>query len=395
MAADPVAWPFFTGGDYAERLDWLTDVMVAPTGNTTHRRIRQSPRVQVTFSTLEEGRARRRMESLLRDNSAGMWRVPLAVDGRRLGAAATAGATALTVDTAGARFVPGGHALLQGDDPLVAEVVQIAAGGVSSGSLTLEAELLADWPAWTRVTPLRRARLAEFPQIGRFTSDASDVVELSFRLEEALDDAPEILGDLYRGYPVWPFRPVWSSDPQWSPERGLQGSDDEVSAPFAYDLAGVPQGRVAMQYTAADRAEIMAFRKALYALAGRWSPVWVASWNSDARVVAGVANGATSIDIEGPNLAGVALASNQRDLRIELWNGTVLHRRITAVSTPSAGVERLSLDSAIATGFQSADVRLVSFIVLCTQDADTNLLRYWTGDVMECELTWRQLAHGL
>lgn len=392
--ADPVAWPFATGGDYAERLDWLTDVPVGPTGNTVHRRLRQSPRIRVELAALEEGRVRRRMESLLRDNSAGWWRVPVPVDACRLEASAASAATVLMVDTTGARFVGGGYALLQGDDPLQVEVVQIATGGVASGSLTLEAGLASAWPQWTVVTPLRLARLSEFPQVRRFTADASDVVELGFRLEEALDDAAVITGDTYRDYPVWPFRPVWTSDPQWVPERSLLGSDDEIAAPLAYDLAQAPQGQTTMQFAVDTRAEVVAFRQALFALAGRWSPAWVPSWNSDARIVANVANGATSIDIEGPNLAGTTLANNHRDLRIELWDGTVLYRRITGITMPAPGVERLAV-GAIATGFSASDVRLVSFMVLCTQDADTNLLRYWTRDVMECELTWRQLVHGL
>ena len=157
-AAEPVAWPFATGGEYAERLDWLTDVMAAPTGNSGHRRLRQSPRIRVELAALEEGRVRRRMESLLRDNSAGWWRVPVPVDACRLEASASAAATVLMVDTTGARFVGGGYALLQGDDPLQVEVVQIAAGGVASGSLTLEAGLASAWPQWTLVTPLRLAR---------------------------------------------------------------------------------------------------------------------------------------------------------------------------------------------------------------------------------------------
>lgn len=395
MAADPVAWPFAMGGEYSERLDWLTDVPVAPTGGTQHRRLRQSPRVFLALASLVEGRVRRRMEALLRDHAARQWRAPVAVDSCRLGAAADAADTVLTVDTGDSRFEAEGYVLLQGDDPLAAEVVQIAIGGVASGALTLDAGVVSAWPIGTLVTPLRMARLVDFPQVGRFTSDATDVVDLTFRLEEPLDDAAEIAGDTYRDFPVWPFAPVWSSDPVWVPERALLGQDDEIAKPLSYDLSGAPQGRTTMQYTLDTREGVVAFRKALFALAGRWSPAWVPSWASDLRIVANVADGANSIDIEAPVLAGLDLPDNHRDLRIALRDGTVLYRRITGVTTPAPGVERIALGSAIATGFAAADVHLVSFMVLCVQDADTNLLRYWTRDVMDCELTWRQLVHGL
>lgn len=386
---------FFTGGDYTEQQDWLTDVMTSPTGNSMHRRLRQWPRVYVSTASLEGGRTRRRMEALLRDNAAGVWRIPVAVDACLLEADAAAGATVLSLDATHARFAVGSHVLVRGADPLTVEVARIASGGVSDSALTLDAGLANDWPAGTTVTPLRSARLAEFPQVGRFTSDETAVVDLKFLLIEPLDDPSAIGGGTYRSFPVWPWVPVWTSDPVWVPERNLQTVDYDFAPPVYHDLAHAPQGRTTMQYAAETRADCAAFRSALAALAGRWTPVWVPSWNSDARIVSDVADGATSIDIESPVFADLDLPNNQRDLRIALWDGTVLYRRVVSVTTPAAGIERLTLDSAIATGFSASAVQLVSHLTLCVQDADTNLLRYWTRDVMECELTWRQLAHGL
>lgn len=390
-----IAWPFATGGEYSEQLDWATDVIPVASGGSQHRRLRQSPRVTLALSALLEGPPRRRMEALLRANSAGRWWVPVWIDSVALAAPASAAATVLAVDVGDARFADGGRALLWNGDPLSAVVVSIAPGGVGASSLTLAAGLVAGVPVGAQVVPLRLGRLAEFPQVGRFTADASDVVDLSFRLDETLDDAAVVAGDTYRGYPVWPFRPDWSGAPAWSPERVLQSVDDGIGPPLVHDLAAVPQGRTAMDYLLMTPADVVAFRRALFALAGRWSPAWVPSWNGDARVVAAVANGATSIDIQAPCFAGLPLPANQRDLRIELRNGTVLYRRITDVTTPSAGVERMALDAPIATGFASADVLLISLMTLCVQDADTNLLRYWTREVMECGLVWRQVAHGL
>lgn len=394
-AGDPIAWPFATGGEYSEQLDWATDVIPVASGGSQHRRLRQSPRVTLALSALLEGAARRRMEALLRANSAGQWWVPVWIDSVALAAPASAAATVLALEVGDARFADGGRALLWNGDPLSAVVVSIAPGGVGASSLTLATGLVAGVPAGTLVVPLRLGRLSEFPQVSRFTADASDVVDLSFRLDEPLDDTAAVAGDTYRSFPVWPFRPDWSEAPAWAPERVLQSVDDGIGPPLVHDLAAVPQGRTAMHYLLVNAAEVVAFRRALFALAGRWSPAWVPSWNGDARVVAAVVNGATSIDIQAPCFAGLPLANNQRDLRIELRNGTVLYRRITDVTTPSDGVERLALDSAIATGFAPADVLLVSLMTLCVQEADTNLLRYWTREVMECDLVWRQVAHGL
>lgn len=392
---NPVAFAWANGGEYSEQLDWATDVLQAATGPTQHRRMRQSPRSTVSFSMLESGARRRRMEEVLRTHAAGRWYVPIAVDGRVLTAAVIATDTVLPLEPGDARFVAGGHALVWGDSPESSRVVSIDAAGVGASSLALAAPVGADFPAGACVVPVRVARLSEIPALTRFTSCAIDVTPLKWRLEESLDDAPVIAGTPYRGFPVFSVMPDWSSEPQWAPERAVQTVDYGIAAPLVADIVGMAQSRTVVSYTLANRADILAFRQMLYALAGRWSPCWVPSWAEDFRVVANVADGATHIDVEGPQLAGLDLVPNHRDIRIALHNGTVLYRRIGSVSVPSAGVERLTLDSAIATGFSASDVALVSWMALCTQDSDTNLLRYWTHEVMECELTWRELVHAL
>lgn len=395
MADNPVAWAYTPGGDYSEQLDWLTDVIRTPSGNTQHRRLRQSPRITVAFDALETGASRRRMEALLRDNAAGVWWVPVWVDAVQVDAPVAAGATAIPVATSGARFADAGHVLLWDAVANTGAVAAIATGGIGPASITLAVGLAAALPAWVAVVPVRAGRLSEFPQVGRFTASASDAINLQFQLREPLEDAATIAGDLYRGFPVWPFRPDWGTQPAWVPERVLQTIDDDIGPPVVYDMAAVPQGKTTLGYAMAGSDAVHAFRSALFALAGRWSPVWIASYNSDLRVIADVAAGASAIDVEWPTLSGLDLADNQRDIRIELLNGSVLYRRITGITTPAGGVERLALDAPIAVGFSAGDVLLVSMMALCVQDADTNLLRYWARDFVECTLMWRQIAHGL
>ena len=115
--ADPIPWTFATGGEYTEEFQWLTDVLAAPTGGTQHRRLRDSPRAVLGFSALESGASRIWMDAQLRNHSAGLWWVPVAIDARELTAAVGAGATVLPAAIAGARFVVGGKVLVIGDDP--------------------------------------------------------------------------------------------------------------------------------------------------------------------------------------------------------------------------------------------------------------------------------------
>lgn len=392
--SDPIAWTFAVGGSYTEELAWLTDVLQAPTGGTQHRRLRQSPRTTVSFQALESGANRRWMDVLLRGNSSGRWWVPVAVDSRQLTAGAFADDTVITAEFAGSRFTVGGHVLLIGNSPHYFEVRQISSVGATT--LTLTQGLASDWPTGAQAIPLRAGRLSSIPQVGRFTSDDSGLVTLQFRLEEPLDVAAASPGSTYRGYPVFDApAPAWMSDPAWTPERLLDMQDDDISVPVVTDTAGIALGKTTMYYALVGPDEVSAFRAALFAMAGRWAPVWVPSWVHDLRVVAPVNAGQAYIDVQGPLLSTQSLVANHRDIRIALRDGSVLYRRITAVTAQGAEVDRLTLDSALPAGFQVAAVQMVCFITLSVQDADINTLRYFDAETLECDITWRELAHGL
>jgi hypothetical protein len=391
--ADPVPWTFGTGGDYAEECAWLTDLMQAPTGGTQHRCLRLSPRVTVSFSALESGSSRRWFDLQLRANSAGTWQVPVGVDRRDLTAPAVASDTSLTLATANARFVVGGQALVVGEDPRRFDLVEIS--GIASGYLTLTDPLVYDWPAGTPVYPVRKGMLAEQPTVSRFTGDASGLIDLRFQLLEDLDTDAVVPGSTYRGFPVFDFiAPVWTTDPAWVPERLTSLMDDDIGVPLMTDLPGVALGKTTMQYAPATTTDVVAFRGALYALRGRWSPAWVPSWTQDLRIVADVSAGATSLDIEGPLLSTDAIATNHRDIRIALADGTVLYRRINAVAVASSTVDRLTLDSALP-AFSADSVHIACFMGLCVQDSDVVTLNYLDPTALEAELTWRELDHEL
>src|SRR5690606_40784480 len=129
---------------------------------------------------------------------------------------------------------------------------------------------------------------------------------------------------------------------------------------------------------------------------GCWASVWVPSLAQDLRVVGDVANGATTLDVAWAGFSAAAPAENRRDVRITLRDGTQLFRRITGAVEHSASVERLTVDSAIATGFSAADVAQVAFLQLCRQEADVNVLRWWTAEVVRTTLEFRgEARHGL
>ncbi|GGD45690.1 hypothetical protein [Pseudoxanthomonas indica] len=390
---DPVAWTFATGGEVSEQLDWLTDTLAAATGPIQTRRLREAPLVTLAFSGLEATTRRRWLEAQLWHVGAGPWLAPLVMDAQALAAPLASGSATVPADTAHARFVADGQALLCGDNPRDFEVLSIES--VGDGELLLAEETARTWPAGTRLSPLRLATLDGQPLLGRFTSDHTDVYQVRFRLQAPLESPADFGPTTYRSLPVLDRRPVWTSDPRWSPERTLTTADHDAAPAQVFDLVGAATPRVVLQFALVGMAEVQAFRGLLYAMAGRWSPAWVPTWASDLRVVATVADGATTLDVEGPLMSEHALTSNRRDIRIELADGTVHYRRITAAVLQSPTADRLTLDTPIASGFAANQVALVSFLTLCRQESDINVLRHFDHATVQCELVLKGEVHAL
>lgn len=391
--AEPVPWPFYAGGEFTEQLTSRTDILGAATGPEQRIRLRPEPHVQLAFDGLAEGDERRWLENLLHQNGDGQWWVPWPMEGQALASTLSLGASTVPIDTRWRHYVAGGHALLVGATPRQCEVVEI--DGVTDSALTLVEPTAAAWPAGTRVYPVFLARLAGMIEIPRFTGDAGRY-QATFRADEAVAWPSSAGGTTYRSLPVLDVPVEWTADPLDVPERELGTVDNGVSLPFVHDQAGQPRNRIRIQCTARGLEQAAALRSLLYALGGCWGAIWVPSLAHDFRIVANVGNGATTIDVAWAGFSAGALAQNRRDIRITLWNGMQIYRRITNAVQQSSSVERLTLDSAITTGFNAAAVAQVAFLQLCRQEADVNVLRWWTADVVRTTLEFRGEAnHGL
>lgn len=388
--ADPIPWSFAFGGEASEQLEWLTDVLPALTGPAQTRRLRNAPRIVMTFDGMETGRDRRLLENLVYRNATGRWLVPLPLDDMALTADAPAGAIALAGAADGRRF--GALALIQGVDASAYEVVSIDAA--TSSGLALSAPTTRAWKAGTRVLPLVLARFSEVPTIGRFTGDAVSY-QASWRLEEPLDWNVGAWPATYRGYPVLEWGPDWSTDPTWLPARNLLSVDAATGPISVVDAVGDALVEVGVQITAVGQAERAALRTLLYTLAGRWRPIWVSSFAQDLALRTAAGAGASSIDVEACGLYGSALRPNRRDLRIELITGQVLYRRVTAVTLPAVGTERLQLDAALGVDVAPLAVGALSWLALCRQTADVNKLRYWSAEVTQTQLTFKGEPNGI
>lgn len=383
-----VAWPFAFGGELSERFEWLTDVLDPPIGPPQTRKLNDSPRVVLSFEGLEDGARRGWLENLLHANGSGRWHVPLGADRSALIAAAAAGSTSLAVTTTQRRFVEGGNAILVGADPRQHEVVEIVA--VVDGAITLASPTAAAWPTGTAVFPTVACRLDGAPVLERFTADAAPYA-VSFRVDEPMDWAADFGGASYRGFPVLEWDLDWSTEPTWKPDRRLSILDSGVGGVAQFDLSRCTRPLVSFALALESRAQVAAFRSLLYALSGRWSPIWVPSYGRDLEVQAVVSD--TQLDVAWSGLSDWPLRPERRDIRIARAGSAPIYRRITTATGVDADTERLQFDTALPVGFAAGDVTGVSFMALSLQEADVNVMRVWSSEVMLADLAFRGFDH--
>jgi hypothetical protein len=382
-------WTFGHGGDLQQRLEWLTDILPAATGTEQRRKLRRAPRQTHSWDMLLSGRPRRHCEQLLWANGAQEWDVPMPMFGTTLGAALPIASATIPADTTGRCFLAGGRALLVGEDAAAYEIVTI--DSVAVDSLALAAPTAGEWPAGTRLYPLRLGRLTSVPSTPRFTADDTPF-RVEFQLTEPVDIAPALGGATYRGAPVFERRPVWSSDPESAASRQLDVQDEQSGIPAAVDLAGIAFPAQTMTFTAVGWPDVVALLGELYGLAGAWTGVWLPTWAADLQVVGVPAS--NQLDVAWAGLAEFPAGANRTDLRIELRDGTVLRRRITQ-AVDAGDVERVTLDAAHGSSFEAEDVALVSFLWHGRLEADTVLLRWWSADVVDVELSFKGFRHDV
>jgi len=372
---------------------WLTDYINPRNGARQKRQLRLSPRRTVEFNVVATDANRRLVDALRFDQGARQWLLPIWPDLQYLSASLSLGSTSIPCATTGYDFADAGQALLW-SAPNHWEVVQVAT--VESDHLALSAATLAIWPAGTRLYPLRLARVPDAAQESLWTDDASQI-KVVMQVDEPCDWPAVAPATTYRGYPVLEWRGEESSGPNTKYDRAIQTVDGTTGAIVYIDLPAQPFRTQSHNWQLVYRAEYAAFLSLLYWLRGRMGTLWMPSFASDLLLAASVASDAISVSVEwaGYTVFG-RQQSNRRDIRIELYSGAVLYRRITA-SIEAGNTETLTLDSALGVAVAPADVRCISFMTLSEQAADSISIDHVTDadGLAQAQTTWAGIRHDV
>ena len=373
-----VAWTFVPDWSegVTERLSWATDILQSESLVEQRRALRVAPRREFEAQIVVEGRERQMLDLALFGWGARIWVMPIWHEIQRLATGVSAGSLSIACDTAGLEFYAGGVALLRGESAFASEAVEIES--VSPAGLVLKRPLSLDWPATTRLYPAGTAQLIEAPTLTRLT-DTAALAGVAFRALEPSDASPSAPVTLYRSRPVLEARPDESDDLTATYARLLGELDNGTATPLVVDVAGRALPVMSQRWVGLGRAERATYRALLYYLAGRQGAVWVPTHADDLTLVALVGSIATTIDVGHVGYTRFAKANSaRRDIRIELHDGTVFHRRITGSTELSADTERLAIDAALGRIVTPGDVGRISWMTLCRLDSDTVEIQHLT-----------------
>jgi hypothetical protein len=358
--------PDWSGNGVLERLNWLTDYMSPQSGAAQKRELREAPRRGFDFDVLATGRDRRLVDALLFDHSGQVFALPIWHDVQRLTAPLALGATSIPCRTDGFDFVVGGTAMLWRAANAFELVV---VDSIAVDAITLVDATVQAWPTSTRLYPTRAAHLDDWPEQHAF-NDVAGKQHVAFLVDEPCDWPAVLPATTYRGYPVLEHRSDEGADPTSSYGRRLLVCDNEVGLVSRVDWADVTFRSADHRWLLNTRAENTALRSLFYGLRGRIANLWLPSGAADLQLVATTlaASATLRVDWCGYTVFGRG-QMHRRDVRIQLRNGTVYYRRLTAWAEDGES-ELLTMDAALGVDLTLANVRLISFLTFAEQASD-------------------------
>lgn len=389
----PFGWAPDWGEGVRERLSWLTSLLRSPSGVEQRRALRLAPRRSFAAPFVLEGTERQAFDLALWGWGVRVWALPVWHDVQLLAAPVAAGASAIPCATTGREFMDGGLALLRGKDALVTEVVEVES--VSGAGIALRRPAVGDWPAGTRLYPVLPARLSEPPALTR-VHDQATRAEVTFLVTEPVDVTPAAPAATYRGYPVLAVRPDETDDLTLAMQRLQQVVDNGTGRQAVTDTAGQAFTMQGYRWALGTRAEHTVFRALMHYLQGRFQALWLPTFAADLTLLATVAPADAGITVANVGYSRFAgSVPGRRDIRIELRNGSVYHRRITG-ATDAGATEVLAL-SPLGAAINPGDVARISYMALCRLDQDDiELLHETDADgITTCSAVFRSVRDEL
>lgn len=373
-----IAWAFVPdwGDGIRERLSASTDILQSESAASQRRQLRLAPRREFTGPMYAEGRERQLLDLALFGWSDRVWSMPIWPDIQLLEVGIAADVDFIPCSTQYLDFRNGGLAMLRGEDAFTSETVEILE--VLPNGLQLKRNTQLAWAAGSRLYPARAAQLLDEPSLSKLTDRLIEATVQFLVVEEC--EWPEWLpAVLYRGRPVWDRRPDDTENLTHAAQRLRSTLDSGFAQPLITDTARRALQMLGQRHLDLGREARALVRSFIYGMRGRQKAVWVPSHMHDLTLVATVSAVATTMDVEN---IGYTRFSNgkpgRRDIRIELFDGSVFMRRLIGSTELDNQVERVGLDSALGVEVQPHQVARISWMNLMRFESDVQEIEHMT-----------------
>jgi len=373
-----IAWTFVPdwGDGIRERLTASTDILQSESAASQRRQLRLAPRREFTGPMYAEGRERQLLDLAFFGWSDRIWLMPIWPDIQLLQIGIAADVDFIPCSTEYLDFRAGGLAMLRGEDAFTSETVEIL--NVLSNGLQLKRNTQLAWSAGSRLYPARAAQLLDEPSLSKLT-DRLVEAEVRFLVVEACDWPEWLPTTLYRGRPVWDRQPDDTDNLTHSAQRLRSTLDSGFAQPLITDTARRALQVIGQRHLDLGREARARVRSFIYGMRGRQKAVWVPSHMDDLTLVATLSAVSTTMDIEN---IGYTRFSNgkpgRRDIRIELFDGSVFMRRLIGSTELDSQVERVGLDSALGAEVHPHQVARISWMNLMRFESDTQEIEHMT-----------------
>lgn len=365
-----------------ETLSWLTDVLSSEQAVEMRRGVRRFPRRSFEANFLRQHTHRARLDNFLTGIGRGLLLMPMWHEQFNLKNGRTDGVVEFPKGTLLHReFRLGDLVLLNAGDPDKYAVLTVAEVTLSTDSIRLQAyDNVGLWPAGSRITPLRRARVLDAMSQSA-PADRVGMSAIRFQLQDV--DAGFTASWGYCA-PLFRFKPNRAEPIEFTYDRSAYLQDFDTGVVDSVDPGNRAQITQSMKLNLFGRADISSFRAFLYAARGKAVRFYVPTFTADIHPLASLSglvfdarmNGASEyvrVPQEARKMIGIVFSDGR----------PTIYRKIVNVEPVFGAIdqsaERYTLSAALPP-IRLQDIDRVMYVVSSRFDMDTFELLHVTDN---------------
>lgn len=381
-----VMFPYEPETPIRETLRWKTTVLSTINGKEQRISLRKNPRQMIEMMLrVEEGEARRKLQTLLFGWQPGVFGLPIWFEARYLAVDAEIDDTTIYVDTKFGDFRELSLAIVWRDDDYF-DALEVSS--FTDSSITFSSPVTKQFVAGqTLVMPLRVGLVESDIPIQRYPVSLEDITLMITVLDNDSD-----IGDV-SDFPSYNGKVLLSEPNRMSGgtipvglERDIVRMDNEIGPPTQSSDWPGPNYMTQKGFFCRTAERKWQIRKLVHGLRGSQKSFYLPTFYYDMVLVEDLVSTSDLMDISNIGYATYVNGQSPADhIQIELADGSTLYRKILSSEELSDSVERITVDSAWESNIAKEDVAKIMYLRTARIADDQVTLVH--GDAQEAEIT--------